>query len=752
MKNRRWTTILILSAAITAARPTCAAPATPPLLRTDDETQSLVSRLKDPDSAVAQREEAARRLLQRPGEQALVALRGVLDDLTNPRGQLAVARAIAMQANPDPALVAPLEVMIGPDRALTEAATEALSNFRDNPGALRLLTTLGGARQQREAMRMLAIRAIANVAQKSAAEFLISLLASEDENQRIRSAAIDALTDMTGHTEFGRDPQQWLRWWSANVTRSEGEWKTELLANQAARFTQFRGKYDELVRETELFLTERYLAAVTEQQAKAGSPNPTASERNPAAADQQADLLLRYLGSANAQVRRVGATIIHDEAMAARRVPPAAREYLRKMIVDSDRDVRIAASTALRAINDPQALDALLGQLNGEQDPEVRAALAAPLASIGDLRAVPALRTLVHDPYTTTAAAAAAALKELGPIIREKAPQTAQEIAMELKGTLEELPPGPGTLALREAIVDAMVPLREPALMPTFYRLLRETTSVRVRWAALRALGEIGEAKSGDTIAGYLEDRENGVRLEALRALGNLKTASGSRETSAADHAEEIYKRMDPAFETDPSVREQAWAVLQPAFLGIALEQLPTWADRFEKDPARRIIVLRAMVDRYNRPQDADPLAAARQRLGMALMDANQPAEAAKAFKPALDYWRVKNPEHMVTEQLVEQYLKSLLYSRQYAEAVSLAGELVKTRISYQQTAGASFRTELDRLRQTARNPECLALIEQIRKMAPPLAPLYQEAINTIELEIRRTTSQPAATQPTPGP
>ena len=730
MKNRRWTTILILSAAIAAARTTCAAPSTPPLPRTDDETQSLVSSLKDPDAAVAQREEAARRLLQRPGEQALVALRAVLEDPANPRGQLAVARAIAMQANPDPALVAPLEGMIGPDRALTEAATEALSNFKDNPGALHLLTTLAGARQQREVMRLLAIRAIANVAQKPAAEFLISLLASDDENQRIRSAAIDALTDMTGHTEFSRDPQQWLAWWSANVKRSQDEWKAELLANQAARFAQFRGKYDELVRETELFLTERYLAAK---------------------ADQQADLLLRYLGSANAQVRRVGAKIIHDEAMAARRVPPAAREYLRKMIVDSDRDVRIAASTALRAINDPQALDALLKQLAREQDPEVRAALAAPLASIGDLRAVPALRTLLHDPYTTTAAAAAAALKELGPIIQKEAPQTAQEIAMELKGTLEDLPPGPGTLALREAIVDAMVPLRESTLMPTFYRLLRETTSVRVRWAALRALGEIGDPRSADTIAGYLEDRENGVRLEALRALGNLKTPGVSRETSAADHAEEIYKRMNPTFETDPSVREQAWAVLQPAFSGIALEQLPTWADRFEKDPARRIIVLRAMVERYDKPQDADPLAAARQRLGVALMDANQPTEAAKAFKPALDYWQARNPEHMVTEQLVEQYLKSLLLSRQYAEAVSLAGELVKTRISYQQTAGANFRAELDRLHQTGRNPECLALIEQIRKMTPPLAPLYQEAINSIELEIRHSTSSPAATQPMTG-
>lgn len=721
MKRRRWTTIVLLSAAMAAAQTACAAPATLPPARTDEDTQSLVNSLRDADATLAQREEAARRLLQRPGEQSLIALRAALEDAANPRSQLAVARAIASQPNPDASLVAPLQGLIGPDRAMTEAAAQALANFGDNPEALRHLVRLAGSRQQREAMRLIAIRALANVADKPAAEFLISLLTSEDENQRIRTAAIDALTDMTGHTEFGRDPQQWLRWWSANVKRSDAEWKAQFLTNQAARFSQLRVQYDELVREAEAFLTEQYLAA---------------------APAQQSDLLLRYLSSPNAQVRAVGAKIIHDEAMAAKRVPPAAREYLRRMIADSDRNVRIAAASALRAINDPLALDSLLKQLTREQDPEVRAALAAPLASIGDLRAIPALRTLLHDPYTTTAAAAAAALKELGPTLREQNPQVAHEVAMELKTTLDELPPGPGTLALREAVVDAMVPLRETALISTFYRLLGETSSVRVRWAALRALGEIGDPKSADTIARYLEDRENGVRLEAVRALGR---------TSVPDHAEELYRRLSPALEADQSVREEAWTVLQSAFAHISLELLPDWADRFKDDPARRAVVVRAMIDGYAKAGNTAQLASAQQRLGVALMEANQPAEAATYFKLALDYWQEKNPEHMVTEQLVEQYLQALLRGRQYAPAVKFAGDLVKSRASYQQTAGADFRAEIDRLRELGRNAECLALIDQIHKMTPALAGLYQEAINTIEIDLRRSTTQPSATQPATG-
>jgi HEAT repeat protein len=409
------------------------------------------------------------------------------------------------------------------------------------------------------------------------------------------------------------------------------------------------------------------------------------------------------------------------------------------MITDGDRGVRLAAAAALHAINDPKALAPLLEQITREQDPDVRAALTAPLASIGDLQALPVLRTLLRDPYTTTAAAAAIALRELGPTIREKAPTLKPEIADELREIFERTPPGPGTLALRESLIEAMVPLRSQSLMQTFYRLLQETSSVRIRWAALRALGELGDPKSADTIARYIEDRESGVRLEAIRALGR---------TSAAEHASQLYRRLNPAIEPDANVREEAWKVLEAAFPRISLEQLPDWASRFPDEPARRLAVLRAMMDGYTRTRRAEPLAAAQQRAGVAHMELAQPAEAVILFKASLELWQKRDPQHVMTERRSEQYLQSLLRARQYPEAVRFAGELVKNSVSYQQTAGVNFRDEAQRLQKIGHTADCLALIEQIRKMSPPLAAQYQEVFDPIEQSLRPATTQEVAREP----
>lgn len=680
--------------------------------------QKLANVLSDGDTSAAQREEAARRLLQQPSEASLRAIRAALEDVASPRTQLAAARALAGEVNPDASLAASLKLLIGPDRQLTEAAIQALSSFKDNAEALRQLVQLAGSRQQREAVRLTAVAALGNMVEKPAAEFLVSLLTREEETQPVHTAAANALVAMTGHTEYGRDPQQWLRWWSENAQRPDAQWRAEILANQASRYSQLRVRYDELVREAESFLSEQYTTA---------------------APAQQQELLLRYLRSSNAQVRSVGAKIVRDEAMAARRIPQQARDYLVQMIADTDRGVRLSAAAALHAINDPQALTPLLEQIVREQDPEVRAALAAPLGSIGDLRAVPVLRKLLHDPYTTTASAAAAALRELGPTLREKSPADATEIAQELRTLLEETPPGPGTLALRESLVEAMVPLRSRPLMSTFYRLLRETSSVRIRWAALRALGELGDPQSADTIVRYLEDRENGVRLEAIRALG---------KTSPADHAEALYRRLSPANESDSNVRDEAWKVLEPAFAKLSLEQLPDWVRRFADEPARRLAVLRALIDGYTRSKNAELLAATQQKAGAAEIELNQPADAAAFFKPAFEYWQKRDPEHMVTEQLAEQYLLALLRGRQYADAARFSGELVKGRASYQQTVGVTIRGELDRLQKLSRLADCLALLEQMRKMTPPLAPHYAEDFAQLEVELRRASTQESPTAP----
>ncbi len=661
--------------------------------------------LASPSNSSVQREEAARLLLQQDAPQARQVIQRTLEDASDPQAQLAVARAISTSGLCRGEYLVPLRLMMGNDRVLTDAAAQALAACRDNPESLRLLINFASARQQREADRLVVIRALGSLTEKPAAEFLISLLLREDDSQRIRNAAADALVEMTGHNENGQDPRLWSAWWNQNSARPEAQWKQELTVHQASRYVAVRQQYLQLAGELQSILTRVY-------------------ETTPPA--QQPALLLTYLRSGHSEIRRIGATVVHSEAMAAQPITAETREQLRSMIADGSRDVRMAVAGALLATNDPAALDPLLKQLAREGDPEVRASLAAPLASIGDLRAVPALRQMLSDPSLSAAAAGAAALRELGPVIREKDPALAMAVAKDLQGALSRVEGGPGAMPLREAIAEAMIPLREPSLIPTFYQFLGESGSTRLRWAALRALGELRDPKAADTIARYLEDRESGVRLEAVRSLG---------KTSAAEHAELLYRRTSIVEETDPSVRDEAWGVLQGVFAKLPLEQLPVWVQRYAGEASRRVVVLRAMAQRQEAAGDAAHLAVTRQAIGVALMDLDQPLDASTQFKTALDYFAGQADQQMMTEQLVEQYLRSLVRSRSTTQIIEFGSRLLTQRASYQQTLGVVLRNEVRGMVDQKQYADAVSIIQASRRIDPPLATKYADDLDAIGKE-----------------
>lgn len=701
---------MLVSACAARAEP---APATGPILAADADAVTV---LASSGRSAAQREEAARRLLQQDTPQARQAIQRTLEDASDPQAQLAVARAISANGLCRSEYLVPLRLMMGNDRILTDAAAQALAACRDNPESLRLLVNFASARQQREADRLVVVRALGSLTEKSAAEFLISLLLREDDSQRVRNAAADALMEMTGHIENGQDPQLWNKWWNQNSTRPEAQWKQELTVHQASRYVAVRQQYIQLAGELQGILTRVY-------------------DTTPPA--QQAALLLTYLRSNHPEIRRIGATVVHSEAMAAQPITAEAREQLRSMISDSSREVRLAVAGALLATNDPASLDPLLKQLSRESDPEVRAALAEPLARIGDLRAVPALRQLLSDPSLSAAGAGAAALRELAPVIREKEPALASAVAKDLQAALSRASTSAGAMSLREAIADAMIPLREPSLIPTFYQFLGESGSTRLRWAALRALGELRDPKAADTIARYLEDRESGVRLEAVRSLG---------KTSALEHAELLFRRTSVVEETDPSVRDEAWGVLQGVFPKLPLEQLPAWVQRYAGDPARRVIVLRAMAQRQEAAGDAAHLALSRQAIGVALMELDQPLEASTQLKAALDYFSGQPDQQMVTEQLVEQYLRSLVRSRSTTQIVDFGSRLLTQRASYQQTVGVLLRNEIRGMVDQKQYADAVTIIQASRRIDPPLATRYADDLDALGKEAASFMPAAAAT------
>src|SRR5690606_28448875 len=102
----------------------------------------------------------------------------------------------------------------------------------------------------------------------------------------------------------------------------------------------------------------------------------------------------------------------------------------------------------------------------------VRREIIITLAKIRDLRAVAELRRMLTDDSLAVATAAADGLREFGPILRERDPAAARELALQLRQVIQDDPRSQRDQAFREAVVRALVTLRDIALRQTMISLL----------------------------------------------------------------------------------------------------------------------------------------------------------------------------------------------------------------------------------------------------------------------------------------
>jgi HEAT repeat protein len=684
------------------------------------DLQQLAAILNDENARQSDRDEAARRLISRRTPEARQIIRAALVDLSRSGARIAAARGIASDPYPGEEFIEPLLAMLGSTRNLADAAAAALSNYKNNRDVLLGLTRRVNALQEAEGTRIAAIRALGTLSERRAAETLIEALRRPEESQAVRNAAADALVVMTRLTENGRDFPRWLQWWEANRNKSEVEFRTDILTAKSVRLELLEERYKLLGDELTDLLTAMY------------RDTPDAA---------RPDRLMRYLKSAQPEIRLVGARIIKDDKIEARISPAVAREYLRTMVGDSSAAVRLEVAEALGALNDAEALEPLLAQLAQEPDPLVRGAIAEALANMRDLRVVPELLRLLEDPSITTAKAGASALFALGELMREKDPPLATRTAEALRRTLEQRTGDPGAVALREACVEALVPLRADELAGTLRGLLSSRETPRVRRFALKALGELRDEKNSDAIAESLDDPDSSVRLEAVIALG---------KSAALQYADvQLYRRLDPNIEPDASVRAQAWTVIESVLPEMSKEQLTRWADRLKSDPNRRFSILQALRDKLIKDRDDPSLAAVRQQIGETLMALNRPGDAVPYFRGALEYWRGEGAENMSTVTLMEQLLTAYLLDKQYAEAAQFVADAI-SRSPANQQLGSNIRRETERLRDAERLDDALALIAEAMKMQPPLSDMYLEDLRVIEREVQAMRSERTpATGPT---
>lgn len=659
--------------------------------RRDLVQQELI--LLDRAATAAQREEAARRLVSRASREANAILLRIVSDFGNTPAQMAVAKALSSSTSPDPAFISPLGNLLGNEREVTAAAAAALAVYKMDDRARDKLTVFVNNLSQQVTSRVAAIRAMGKLVDKRAAGSLIDLMNRENENSLARDAAADALIEMTGLSRYGRDVQQWNQWWQVSQGKSELEWSTDLLIKNAVRANEL---YNQLQKDG------KFIARVIREEYQ-NKETPEADREKK---------LIGYLRAEAEGARLAAVDLIYDEAtqFGGGRISGAILEALRGMVGDSSTEVRVRVARTLTTANDPGAVEALLTQLTQEKDADVKAAILEALGPSRDLRAVEPLLKGLSDPTFSVARAAADGLRDLAGVLREaKNAALAGEVARRLR---ERLPGTENVSAakLRESIVEAMAKLGERSLRPVFIELLNPgRESARIRIAALRGLGLIGDRDTANMIVSTLNDSQAGVRLAAAEAL--LATAS-------YENARGIAPRLSENVERDPDVRAAVWKVMLSLLEKATANEVLVWAEQFKQEGdndqalGRRAMALAIAEKKLAAGSEDMKLAVVRQNLGETLLKLGKADEAATNLRAALDYWTTHNASEAVTNLPKQQLMEALLRGRKYADAAEFATKLIGDNKAATPDMWGKVNREVKRLRDSRDAEGATALIE----------------------------------------
>ncbi|WP_166825759.1 HEAT repeat domain-containing protein [Thalassoroseus pseudoceratinae] len=209
--------------------------------------------------------------------------------------------------------------------------------------------------------------------------------------------------------------------------------------------------------------------------------------------------LQKALGDTNPNVRANAAAALGqlgDKACVAE---------LRHCLQDSDPDVVTQTVTALGQIGDQRAASALVPLLNST-DPNLQLLVAEALGDLGDHRAVPNLLSVLESQDEKLQ------LKVLTILRKLKAPEAVPAL-LDLLKVRNEL--------IRQRACDALGRIGDADVAERLETVLSVDPSTEVRAAAARALGEIADPGSVDSLKKALDD-EFLVKCQAIIALGTV--------------------------------------------------------------------------------------------------------------------------------------------------------------------------------------------------------------------------------------
>jgi hypothetical protein len=416
----------------------------------------LLDVLRDTKIDPTKRREAAASLLARGWPAAIEQLAELLN--ANGNGEVsthvAIAQAVADGARPPKALVEPLLKLIGSkDVPLRTAAAAALGRY-DDGGVMKRLIGIARSDQRPVAVRLGAIRALAEYRQPQAMETLVALT-QPGQARAVSNAAAAALAHLTGITRFGDDAQAWAQWWTEHQHLSPERWLGRLTRNLGARAQQLeQEKADLLTR-----LTETYNRLYT----------ATDAAQRPA-------LLAEMLSDPNDSLRLLALQLIERNLLSAQPISDATRQAMREELTDPNPQVRAKVATLLRDLGDQPAAKIAAERLLAEPVADVQTAYLSLLARQPLAQAVDAALLLLARPALRAPAAEYLVVAADAAMLTPAQRSSALELARQAIDKGEEQP----------AIVQLIARQGQPTDGPLLVKLL-DRNPAAIRRAAAEA-------------------------------------------------------------------------------------------------------------------------------------------------------------------------------------------------------------------------------------------------------------------------
>lgn len=582
----------------------CGAAYSRPLTPAEEmELRTLTGQLADPARSAKTKLEAASLLLTRPYPQAVESLRGFLAQSTDRSAQIVVAEAVAQYGGEHEEFIEPLmDMLTGKEPSVRAPAARALVTYKNHGITDKLIAITLDAKRD-NAVRLVTIESLPRVLDKRAVDALVQLLDAKDA--ALRDAALSALAKLTNIRAFGKDRQAWKRWWRRNKDKDRSQWLADLAESLG------RAKADLEVDNARL--QKRLVQAMLDLYAA------TAAARHDG-------MLLSFLKDPLGEVRLVGLMLTDRKVSANEDVSDEIRSQIRTMLADADPRVRRSSALLVAALGDGEALAILLERLRAEDDPSARAGVLAALGRLADPKALSAVLAEIPSKYDEVAAAATTALRRIASA-QPLAGASRRAAAEALVARYRLAQGGTNGGALREALLSAMGVIGDADLAGVLADALKDPAAT-VRLAAVNGLARMGRPGSATALVSMVADSDRGVRRAVVAALGAL----GGQE-----HLGTILQRTDPTVEADAAVRQHAWDVAMAILAKADANVLASVAAALSKRPdagAKRIEILQKLVESL-RAGGGDDLAAAQRRLGLALLKAGRPVEAAEHLAKA---------------------------------------------------------------------------------------------------------------------